>query len=149
MFQTQLRFRFGDVDLAGIAYYPKLLHACHCAMEDWWSDGIGKPYAEMIQEDRYGMPAVHLDVDFVRPVRYGDVLTVQIGVLAIGSSSVELGFRLLGESGEDRDLRCTARIKTVGVSMDTMRPVPVPEKWRGVFESYRVDPEFLGGPAEG
>lgn len=147
MFQTQLRFRFGDVDLAGIAYYPKLLHACHCAMEDWWSDGLGKPYAAVMAEERYGMPAVHLDVDFVKPVRYGDVLTVQIGVLAIGSTSVELGFRLLGGDGDD-DLRCTARIKTVGVDMDSLRPVPVPERWRGEFERHRVSPDFLRGTGD-
>jgi acyl-CoA thioesterase FadM len=25
-FRTKLRYRFGDIDDAGIAYYPKLLH---------------------------------------------------------------------------------------------------------------------------
>ncbi len=113
-------------------------------MEDWWSDGLGKPYAAVMAEERYGMPAVHLDVDFVKPVRYGDVLTVQIGVLAIGSTSVELGFRLLGAAGND-DLRCVARIKTVGVDMDTLRPVPIPPNWRTEFERFGVAIDWLRG----
>jgi len=44
-FEQRIRYRFGDIDDAGIAYYPKLLHCFHCAFEDWWSDALGRPYA--------------------------------------------------------------------------------------------------------
>lgn len=33
-FAQKLRYRFGDIDDAGIAYYPKLLHCFHCAFEE-------------------------------------------------------------------------------------------------------------------
>ena len=47
-FSKRLRYRFGDIDDAGIAYYPKLLHYLHCAFEDWWSDGLHHPYPRLL-----------------------------------------------------------------------------------------------------
>lgn len=135
-FRTRHRFRFGDIDSAGIAYYPRLLHACHCAMEDWWADGLGKSYPALMAEERYGMPAVHLDVEFRRPVRYGDEPWIQVGVLEIGNSSVRLLFEMVQDDGS---LLCRARVKTVGVDMDTLRPVPVPARWRERFAEFTVD----------
>ena len=60
--KTRLRYRFGDIDEAGIAYYPKLLHYFHCAFEDWWSDALGHPYAKVIREGD-GLGAVLSGVD--------------------------------------------------------------------------------------
>jgi 4-hydroxybenzoyl-CoA thioesterase len=91
-FEQRIRYRFGDIDDAGIAYYPKLLHCFHCAFEDWWSDALGRPYAALMHEDKLGLPAVHLDVDFFAPIRYGDEPIVHLGVLHLGESSVEFGF---------------------------------------------------------
>src|SRR5690606_6013572 len=91
-FRTQLRYRFGDIDAAGIAYYPKLLHYFHCAFEDWWKDGLGHPYPELIARDRLGMPAVRLEAEFFAPVLYGDEPFVHVGVLSVGNTSVEFGF---------------------------------------------------------
>jgi hypothetical protein len=80
-FRTRLRYRFGDIDDAGIAYYPKLLHYFHCAFEDWWSDGLGHPYSKLMHDDKLGLPAVKLEAEFFAPVRYGDEPWVHIGVL--------------------------------------------------------------------
>ena len=59
----KVRYRFGDIDHAGIAYYPTLLHLFHCAFEDWWSDALGHPYPKLLDRDKLGFPAVHLDVE--------------------------------------------------------------------------------------
>ncbi|MBK8977868.1 MAG: acyl-CoA thioesterase [Planctomycetes bacterium] len=143
-FQVRYRLRFGDVDEAGIAYYPQLLHLCHCAMEDWWADGLGKSYAAVMHEERYGLPAAHLDVDFVAPVRYGDEPLVHVGVLELGRTSVRLAIWMTRDDGT---LLCRARIRTVGVDMDTLRPVPIPAHWRSAFERFRVAESDLPGPA--
>jgi 4-hydroxybenzoyl-CoA thioesterase len=70
-FSTRMRYRFGDIDDAGIAYYPKLLHYFHCAFEDWWSDALGHPYARVMHDDKLGFPAVKLECEFFAPIRYG------------------------------------------------------------------------------
>ena len=86
-FTTRLRYRFGDIDDAGIAYYPKLLHYFHQAFEDWWSDALGHPYPRLLHDDRLGFPAVKLEAEFFAPIRYGDEPDVHLGILRIGGSS--------------------------------------------------------------
>ena len=44
IFTKRYRYRFGDIDYAGIAYYPSYFHYFHCAFEDWWSEGLHAPY---------------------------------------------------------------------------------------------------------
>jgi 4-hydroxybenzoyl-CoA thioesterase len=133
IFDRRYRYRFGDIDHAGIAYYPKLLHYFHCCFEDWWGDALGRPYARLMSEDKLGLPAVRLEVDFMAPVRYGDEPVVHLGVLRIGTSSVEFGFWMTRDA--DPPL-CRARITTVAVHMDTMQKRPLPDEWRRRFADW-------------
>ena len=141
VFSATYRYRFGDIDHAGIAYYPKLLHLAHCAFEDWWADALGKAYPRLMADERLGFPAVHLDVDFKNPIRYGDDVTVEVVVLAVGGSSVTFGFKLLDANtaeGEPPREFCRVRKITVAVGMDAMDKRTVPDRWRAAFESQMV-----------
>lgn len=143
-FRTRLRYRFGDIDDAGIAYYPKLLHYFHCAFEDWWSDGLRHPYPQLLHADKLGLPTVKLDVEFFAPVRYGDEPWVHLGVLRIGTSSVEFGMWMT-RGNEHRPL-CRARIVTAAVDMDTLQKRPLPDVWRQRFAEFALrEQDFPGG----
>ena len=54
IFHTQLDVRFGDVDPAGIAYYPKIFDFIHQAFESLWALHVGKRYYHLVSEDRLG-----------------------------------------------------------------------------------------------
>ena len=132
----RIRYRFGDIDDAGIAYYPKLLHAFHCVFEDWWSDALGRPYATLMHDDRLGLPAVQLQVDFYAPVRYGDEPDVHLGILDVGNSSVQFGFWMT--RGDDPRPLCRARVTTVAVDLDSMQKCPLPQYWRDRFAEFAL-----------
>lgn len=143
-FRKQFRYRFGDIDDAGIAYYPKLLHCFHCTFEDWWSDALGRPYAALMHEDKLGLPAVRIEAEFFAPVRYGDEPFVHLGVLRIGGSSVELAFWMT--RGDDPRPLCRARITTAAVHMDTMQKQPLPAIWRERFAVFAIqEQDFPNG----
>jgi 4-hydroxybenzoyl-CoA thioesterase len=143
-FSKRIRYRFGDIDDAGIAYYPKLLHCFHCAFEDWWSEALRRPYAALMHEDKLGLPAVHLEADFFAPIRYGDEPEVHLGVLRIGEASVEFGFWMT-KPGDERPL-CRARVTSAAVHMDTMQKRPLPDAWRRRFADFAVtESEFPAG----
>jgi 4-hydroxybenzoyl-CoA thioesterase len=135
-FRTRLRYRFGDIDDAGIAYYPKLLHYFHCAFEDWWSDGLGHPYPRLLHDDKIGLPTVKLEVEFYAPVRYGDEPWIHLGVLRIGTSSVE--FAMWMTRDEDPTPLCRARIVTATVDMDTLQKKVLPAVWRERFAAFAI-----------
>ena len=138
-FRTRLRYRFGDIDDAGIAYYPKLLHYFHCAFEDWWSDALQLPYAKLMHDDKLGLPAVKLEAEFYAPVMYGDEPWIHLGILKLGASSVEFGFWMT--LGDDQKPLCRARVLTAAVHMDTMQKRPLPDVWRERFQEFALREE--------
>ena len=143
VFSKRYRYRFGDIDHAGIAYYPALLHYFHCAFEDWWEDELGTPYPEVMKEQKFGLPAVNIQADFYSPIRYGDEPEISIAILRLGKTSVQLGM-WMSLPGQERPA-CRARITTVSVHMDTIEKQEIPAEWRTRFEGQIIDEsEFPG-----
>ena len=138
-FATRSRSRFGDIDVAGIAYYPKLLHYFHCGFEDWWSDELQHPYPRLLHDDKLGFPTVKLEAEFFAPVRYGDEPLVHLGILRLGSGSVEFGFGMT--KGNEQKPLCRARVLTATVDMATMQKCTLPAVWRERFAKYVIREE--------
>ncbi len=137
-FVREVPIRFGATDPAGILYYPEVFHLCHGVFEDFFTDRIGRTYADLLNHDRVGFPTVHVESDFFAPIRYGESLRVTMRVEKIGSSSLGLLFR--GELADSR-AAFVARIVKTAASLDTFRSVSMPETLRGFFETIRVEEE--------
>ncbi len=139
MFTTSILVRFGDLDAAGIAYYPNLVNFLHESFEDFFVGHVGRPFPEVYREG-LGFPTVQLDMEFLAPVRYGDHVDVVVTVEKVGASSVHM--RYDGAVGGRPVFR--ARNVAVTVDMKTFRPTPLPPWLRERFAAAMV-PE---GPAE-
>lgn len=136
MFTTTILVRFGDLDPAGIAYYPNLVNFLHVAFEDFFAGHLGRPYPEVYREG-IGFPTVRVDMEFLSPVRYGDQVQVGVAVERVGRSSVQLRYE--GSVGGRAVFR--ARHTAVTVDMKTFTPTPVPDWLRDRFQSAVADPE--------
>ncbi len=55
-FRTPLVVRFGDLDPAGIVYYPRYGHLCHVAMEEFFHGAVGLDYPRLLAEHGLGFP---------------------------------------------------------------------------------------------
>ncbi len=128
MFKTTILVRFGDLDPAGIAYYPRLVNFLHESFEDFFVGHVGRPYPEVYREG-VGFPTVKIEMDFVSPVRYGDHVDVQVTVERIGRSSVQLRY----EAAVAGRPVFRARNVAVAVDMRTFRAMPMPEWLRERF----------------
>ena len=65
-FRARLSVRFGDIDHAGIVYYPRFLHYFHVALEEFFSRRLGRPYHRCLDDERVGLPTVRLEIDLNR-----------------------------------------------------------------------------------
>lgn len=134
-YRTTMPIRFGDEDHARIVYFPRFLHFFHCAFEDFFGDN-GIPYRESLETDQTGWPAVHVDVDFQSPLRFGDTFEVDVWVKELGNKSATFAYR--GRT-EGRDV-ATAHITVACIDMGTFRAQPIPDKYRALFEAHREPP---------
>ena len=134
-FDTQLQVRFGDVDPAGIVYFPKIFDYVHEAFEDLWEDHVRVRYYQLLLEERVGFPLVRSEVDFRRPLRFGDRPLVRIGCTRLGRTSIGLRYRFfVGD-----DVHVDARMTVVCVRLEDMQPMSVPERFRARFEEIKED----------
>jgi 4-hydroxybenzoyl-CoA thioesterase len=86
--------KFEDVDAAGIVFFARFVTYAHEAMEHFFSSLEGG-YPKLIMERRVGLPAVHLDVSFKAPARYGDTLRIETSVGRVGNRSAVLKYRMI------------------------------------------------------
>ena len=92
---------------------------------------VGTAYPLLIAEERLCFPTVKVETQFMRPVKYGDVLVITVTVPRLGASSVDFVFSA-ARRGEDSPC-VVSRQTVVAVGMDDFRPVHVPEKYRRLF----------------
>ena len=124
-FRTQLKIRFGDIDHAGIVYYPRFLHYFHVALEEFFGQALEIDYPVLIDKHRIGLPTVHLEIDFSRPLRYGDLIEVEVSVKNFGKRSITFGYRVfkIGES----EPRIEGHNVTVCLDRDTFKKRNIPD----------------------
>jgi 4-hydroxybenzoyl-CoA thioesterase len=132
MYTTRVRVRFGDEDHAQIVYYPRFFNFFHIAFEDFFNDQ-GLPYQDVLDRDGVGFPTVHVETDFRRTLRFGDIFEVELTVERIGTSSAV--FHYVGR--KEGEVAAEARMTVVCVEMKTWRPRPIPERYRALFERHR------------
>lgn len=132
-FRTSVPVRFGDVDHAGIVFYPKFFVYFHEAFEQFFDDA-GHAYHRLIGERAVGFPTVHIETDYKLPLRYGDSLDLEVSVPRIGGRSAT--FRYVGYRHRDGQLACTAAITCACVDMRSFKSIDIPSDLRALFERF-------------
>ena len=87
-YETTLPVRFGQVDYAGIMFYPRFFENFHAVFEDMFGDKLGVPYMSVLKDRRIGFPTVQIDTSFHRPFRFGEPMRLVIDVLSTGRTSI-------------------------------------------------------------
>jgi len=131
-FCSQLKIRFGDIDRAGIVYYPRFLHYFHVALEEFFAGELGIEYHTIIDTHRIGLPTVHLETDFSRPFSYGDDIEVEVRLLKMGRTSLSFGYRVFKK--EEPEPRIIGHNVTVCINMDTFEKIEIPVWFRQLLE---------------
>jgi 4-hydroxybenzoyl-CoA thioesterase len=138
LFSATYKIRFSDVDHAGILYYPRFLHYFHCCFEDFFERGLGVPYNHLLDVERIGFPTVHMEVDYLKPLRFGDHVEITLGISKIGNKSVH--WLYTGDTArENKKVRCVeANLVTVSINMNNFEGIPLPQKYNDLFKQWMV-----------
>lgn len=141
--------KFEEVDAANIVFFARFATYAHEAMEHFFG-GLEGGYSRLILERRIGLPAVHLEVAFTAPARYGDVLRIETRVARLGNRSAVLWYRMFldGEPDAGR-LACELKHTVVTTDLRTLRSCDMPDDVRALLAAHLESPEGPASPGRG
>ncbi len=129
--------RFGDIDHAGVMYYPRLFDRMHRFFEDFWPAATGRTYHDVLEGDGIGFPLADVHATFSRPFKFGDVMQIDLSVKRLGRSSVTWRM-LLSVVGDERP-RAKVTMVTPVIAMETFRPTELPDDYRAALRPYLAE----------
>src|ERR1700749_1912444 len=98
VFHTTRLVEFGDTDMAGIVHFANFFRYMEAAEHEFlrtWGLSVAMEWAG----EGIGIPGVSASCDYLRPVRFEDVLEIAVEVANLGRKSVtsRFEFTLEGE----------------------------------------------------
>jgi 4-hydroxybenzoyl-CoA thioesterase len=137
-FHSKILVRFAHCDPAGIVFYPRYMEMFNSLVEDWCRQGLEFPLPDLIASG-WGIPAVHLNGDFVSPSMLGETLSASLSVRRLGESSVHLDILFRGPDGADR---VRGKLVIVMTDLRTARARTIPDERRARISMF-ANPEYL------
>jgi len=135
-YQTQIPVRFADCDPAGIVFYPRYLEMFNGLVEDWFREELHSSLTEIVTNRGFGIPTVHLEVDFVAPSRFDEMLSATLTVRSLGTSSMGLDIIFRGPDSGDR---VRGMVVLVFIDRALHRPIAWPNDLRARILEFQTD----------
>jgi|SRR6516162_3051728 acyl-CoA thioester hydrolase len=123
-----VRVYYEDTDAGGVAYHATYLRFAERARTEALRDA-GIPHAELLQRFTLMFVVRRIEVDYLRPARLDDSLTVVTEPLEVGGASISLRQDVRGPDGSCAVL--TVRLACVRAGDG--RPGRLPPRWRTVL----------------
>ena len=128
-----VRVYYEDTDAGGVAYHASYLRFAERARTEALRD-LGVPHAELLRRFTLMFVVRRIEVDYLRPARLDDSLTVVTEPLEVGGASVKLRQDVQGPEGS-----CAVLIVRLAcVTPGEARPARLPPQWRSVLTAMRV-----------
>lgn len=130
-FTREIEVRFRDLDLLGHVNNAVYLTYLEVARTSYYEDVLDMSFD---QQDEVDFNLVNVEVDFMRPVEFGDDVEVGVRTVDVGDSSMSTEYRV------DVEGDAAAEASTVQVAVDDGgRPKEVPKNWRNALKNYEPD----------
>ena len=126
------RILIGDVDSAGIAFTGRLVAIAMEVLEQGLA-AAGLDWAALLRTGRYSAPMVHLEADFLRPLRHGEQIYGDLICERIGESSYTCRVDLIAP--DSAAVAASVRFIAACVDGRAFTAVPVPSEFRAALES--------------
>jgi YbgC/YbaW family acyl-CoA thioester hydrolase len=120
--------RWEDIDAAGIINYQAYLRFFGLAEAELFRS-CGLSYHTLFEELGVWLPRVHVECDFHVPVRLDELLIVDAWFGRIGTTSIQLDFRVRKKE-QPGVVTATGQYVLVTVRQGEFTPAPIPEELR-------------------
>ncbi len=122
-FDYRKRVRYGETDPMGYLYYGHYANYYEIGRVEMLR-ALGLTYKSLEADHRIMMPVVSMQVRYLRPARYDDLITIRTTLRKLPQDYITFHVELFHESGQ---LLNSATVRLCFVDMDTGKRVPPPE----------------------
>ena len=127
-FDWPVRVYYEDTDAGGVVYHAGYLRFFERGRTEWLR-ALGFSQQRLSAEHATLFTVVAISVEFHRPARLDDMLTVRSEVRESSGASVHFGQQIL--RADDAELLASATVRVACLDADTFRPRRLPQELRG------------------
>jgi acyl-CoA thioester hydrolase len=137
------RVEFAETDMAGIVHFANFYRMMENA-EHAFFRSLGFSVHDQFDEQTIGWPRVSASCEFLRPLRFEELVDVHLFVVEVRTRSLRYAFRFWKTEGGERLEVARGQVATVAAALDKvtgkLSAVPIPMKIR---ESLQAAPAEL------
>jgi len=120
--EIKFRVRYGETDQMKYVYYGNYAQYFELGRVEWLRN-LGVSYKSM-EEQGIMLPVMNLNIDYIQPAKYDDLLTLKTTLIKIPSVKIEFKFEIFNEKEELLTKGFTA---LVFIDIKRNRPTRAPE----------------------
>ncbi len=125
----QVRIYYEDTDAGGVVFYANYLKFFERCRTDWLR-AMGINQTALAEQSRRLFVVKGLEIQYRRPARLDDLLTIHSTVTRVGVASLHF----LQKAYRDGELLCESTIQVCCIDADRFRPAELPETLRHQLE---------------
>ena len=130
IFTWSVRVYYEDTDASGVVYHANYLKYFERARTEWLRAlGVSQQNLRGVKDVVFTV--ANLEIDFLRPARLDDALTVTVVIEQLRRASLMFSQTLSRDTEPDSPLS-KARVRVGCVDMENFKPCPLPD----VFSEY-------------
>ncbi len=120
--EVKIRVRYGETDQMGYVYYGNYAQYFEVGRVEWLRN-LGVSYKNL-EESGVMLPVLNLNVNFIKPAKYDDLLTIITTLKSKPSVKIEFDFEIFNEAQE---LLTTGYTSLVFIDMKKNKPTRAPQ----------------------
>ncbi len=128
--EIQVRVRYSETDQMGVVYHGSYIPFFEMGRVEWLRNK-GVSY-KSLEESGIALPIVSMTLNYKKPARYDDLLTIKTKFKKYSSVKIEFDCEIWSEQN---DLLTTAHFILVFVNMKTGRPMVPPTEILQIIQS--------------
>ena len=132
-YSIQVRVYYEDTDAAGIVYYANYLRFMErCRTE--WLRSAGFDIRGVTETFGLIFAVRTVCVDYLKPARLSDLLTVSVAIRKFGRASLALEQQI----HRGADLICRGQVRLASLNADDLKPTSIPDEIKGGINQWKM-----------
>ncbi len=133
-FTWKLRVSYADTDKMGYAYYGNYARYFEIARVEALRH-IGISYKEL-EDEGVMLPVLDFSIRYYKPAFYDDEISIQVFMEKLPDTKITFTYQTFDTKGVQLNLATTT---LVFVSIETKRPIRIPDKVLAAFKTHFID----------